>query len=417
LYEGLLPISKADVARLMILLTYGGVYSDLDGVPHEPLAAILSANAYDVNVHKTALFVHTTMAEHEVRETSTFPIRRGLPEISKRISTGFIYASERNSAVLKAALDIAHDRLAWVDQNKHSHPTIDFTNDYTIVYTTGPDVLCEAAFRSRGLESSTAVYKDVLVVPQGHYSVKDAAASTWRGQNKDGKGTCSEADALSSTGHALQNSGRLAEAIDTMQQALALVPNHVPVLNNLGVALGKDGRTEEAVFHLRTCVDLASPASAPFISLAILLARQKQWDRAIGMYRKALAVKPSSISHVLSFAKQLQKRGQIARSCEVFRIVVAMQPTHAAAQSGADLACAMANEEVFCDANQGKVEVTVQDVEEFYRIHNPAKVHTVAKLVAKYDGDFVLEQCKKKYGAVPKYSGHWTGACGMRAAT
>ena len=49
--------------------------------------------------------------------------------------------------------------------------------------------------------------------------------------------------------------------------------------------------------------------------------------------------------------------------------------------------------------------VTVADVEEFYKIHNPAKISNAAALAEKLSAEEVLRGLYKQYGAVPKHTG------------
>ena len=181
-YHRIAPSSKADLVKLMILIKYAGVYSDLDGVPSKSLDEILEINSYESSKHNTALFIHSTMAPYEVLETATFPIRRGFGEISKRCSMGFLFASQNGSNVLQKALSLSLKRLNWIDKNRYQ-TDIDWQGDYPVIYSTGPDILSEAAYRDEaGEESEVAVPPGLLVVPRERAFVIDAGTTTWKGR-------------------------------------------------------------------------------------------------------------------------------------------------------------------------------------------------------------------------------------------
>jgi hypothetical protein len=107
LYESIGPVCKADLARLMILLTYAGVYSDLDSVPSKSLDDILALNNFNFKQHTTALFLFQQMQAADVLQTSKFPIREGLAEISKRISLGLLFAAKPSADILKKTLALS----------------------------------------------------------------------------------------------------------------------------------------------------------------------------------------------------------------------------------------------------------------------------------------------------------------------
>lgn len=360
LYESVGPVCKADLARLMILLTYAGVYSDLDSVPSKSLDDILTLNSFNFNQHNTALFLHQQMEPADVMQTSKFPIREGTPEISKRISLGLLFAARRSASILERTLALSFDRLSWIGRHRH-RTDIDWADDYTIVWSTGPDAISEAVFRSNtnGEETSTPPF-GVLVVPPETAHVVDAGTTTWKGRSNpggfvdtgkaadegnNGRQNPSKADALNNLANSLQTVGRIDEAVTMFGTVVQLDPTHAGAFNNLGVALGKLRRMKEASQYLKKSTELDRSSPATFMSLAITLKAQRRLDEARGALEQALALKPDHASAALSLGGVLKTQGRFARSCEVFGLIAAQQPGHEKANAAADIVCAMGGEE------------------------------------------------------------------------
>jgi hypothetical protein len=108
LYDAAPPIIKADLARLMVLLTFGGMYADLDAIPSRPVPHILQANEWDDEAHHTALFVLSVRDPADMAATAeTFPYRlskTGIPRV--RLSSGALFAAGPASPFLGAALQV-----------------------------------------------------------------------------------------------------------------------------------------------------------------------------------------------------------------------------------------------------------------------------------------------------------------------
>ena len=91
-------------------------------------------------------------------ETSRWPLRGGKGEVRTRIAN-FLFWGRRESPVLKRALDIAASRLTSLHgkPGNGSNPGSGSGNlhrysnsEYAIIYSSGPDVLSEAAMRLPG---------------------------------------------------------------------------------------------------------------------------------------------------------------------------------------------------------------------------------------------------------------------------
>jgi predicted O-linked N-acetylglucosamine transferase (SPINDLY family) len=116
-----------------------------------------------------------------------------------------------------------------------------------------------------------------------------------------------DAASLLLEGVALQQAGRLYEAIAVYQRAVARAPDDACVHNNIGSALREQGRLDEAVATLRRAIEL-NPALAPaHANLGVALADQGRVSGAIASLRRSIALEPyfarahSSLVYTLMF--------------------------------------------------------------------------------------------------------------------
>jgi tetratricopeptide (TPR) repeat protein len=142
IFVDLPAVEQADIARLMILVSYGGWYADLDSLPLRSLLDI--TNEVDLETHTTILGVEDSFEpEHRSLATNALVRRirkdeRAGPEEQQRVANNFLFALRPGSATLKRCLRIAKTRITNTDM--HQYPT----HSYLTVFRTGPDVLTAA---------------------------------------------------------------------------------------------------------------------------------------------------------------------------------------------------------------------------------------------------------------------------------
>jgi hypothetical protein len=71
------PIQRADLARVMIVLKLGGLYTDLDCIPTQSVDDILAANKFDADKHHTVFCVEDVKTPAEMVASARWAIRRG----------------------------------------------------------------------------------------------------------------------------------------------------------------------------------------------------------------------------------------------------------------------------------------------------------------------------------------------------
>jgi predicted O-linked N-acetylglucosamine transferase (SPINDLY family) len=109
-------------------------------------------------------------------------------------------------------------------------------------------------------------------------------------------------------GVALQQAGRLDDAIAVYRRAVALAPDDACAHNNTGSALREQGRLDEAIAAFRRAIEL-NPTLAPAHSnLGVTLADQGKVSEAIASLRRSIALEPhfarahSSLVYTLMFS-------------------------------------------------------------------------------------------------------------------
>ncbi len=125
-----------------------------------------------------------------------------------------------------------------------------------------------------------------------------------------------------------QQRGQAAQAVEHIQQALALSGPQAPYLGNLGVAFEALGRSAEAVTVLEQALALEPSSFTAQFALANALKSLGRLEEAVTRYGQALALQPNnaSVHNNLGNALQALERYNEAAAC--YRQTVALQPNH-----------------------------------------------------------------------------------------
>jgi tetratricopeptide (TPR) repeat protein len=113
-------------------------------------------------------------------------------------------------------------------------------------------------------------------------------------------------------GTALQEAGRIDDAIGRYQRALALDPAYTPALNNLGAALRAAGRTDEAIAAYAGALAQDPDRVGVLINLGNARMAQGRVGEAIESFRRALALAPQSPRAIDALANALYDAGTVA---------------------------------------------------------------------------------------------------------
>jgi tetratricopeptide (TPR) repeat protein len=144
--------------------------------------------------------------------------------------------------------------------------------------------------------------------------------------------------AQNNLGNALSRQGKNQEAIGHFYKALEVEPNMPGFHLNLGNALEKQGKTKEAAFHYSTAVHLDPTFAEAYFNLGNLLARQGNVEEAISNFSAALQLKPDFAEAHNSLGVVLAYKGKMEEAIAHFRKALRIKPGFIRAQNNLSMA-------------------------------------------------------------------------------
>jgi tetratricopeptide (TPR) repeat protein len=108
-------------------------------------------------------------------------------------------------------------------------------------------------------------------------------------------------------------------------------PDAAVAHNHLGVALEEAGRVEEALEHFRAATRLDSRSFGAWSNLGMVLAKQGRPDEAVGHFRTALAIRPVPGIHV-NLGDALEELGRLDEAIAEYETAVRLAPRMAEAR-------------------------------------------------------------------------------------
>jgi tetratricopeptide (TPR) repeat protein len=130
---------------------------------------------------------------------------------------------------------------------------------------------------------------------------------------------------------ALQEEGRLDEAIGHYERAAALRPDYAPAYNNMGTALHAKGRVQDAVAAYERALDAMPDYPDAHYNLANALLEQHRSGEAVDHLRSASRLLPSSAGVHNNLGKALAENGRFDEAAAELRQAVALEPGSAKA--------------------------------------------------------------------------------------
>lgn len=137
------------------------------------------------------------------------------------------------------------------------------------------------------------------------------------------------ANFYSSLGGALSGQGQWAEAIANFNRALTLDPNHLEAHYNLGNLLRHHQQWAQAAQHYRQYLALNPNEATVHHYLGSVLLSQRQISEAVKCYQQALALQPNDaeINHNLGYA--LAEWGKFSKAVDYYHRALALAPNNA----------------------------------------------------------------------------------------
>jgi protein O-mannosyl-transferase len=117
-------------------------------------------------------------------------------------------------------------------------------------------------------------------------------------------------------GVALDNKGRIEEAIRHFQEAIRVKPSYAGAHYNLGVAFFQQDRVDEAIREFQDALRLEPDQAKVHNNLGAALGRKGQTDEAIRQFQEALRLKPDYAEARKNLNILLAKRARASRSSD-----------------------------------------------------------------------------------------------------
>jgi tetratricopeptide (TPR) repeat protein len=134
------------------------------------------------------------------------------------------------------------------------------------------------------------------------------------------------ANAHGGLGNALFQKGRMDEAIVEYQKALAIKPNFAEAHNNLGYCFLQIGRMDEAIIQYHEALVLQPKSADACERFGDALFQKGHMDEAIIQYQKALEIKPDFAEAHNNLGYSLLQIGRVDEAIVHYRKAIELQP-------------------------------------------------------------------------------------------
>jgi tetratricopeptide (TPR) repeat protein len=132
----------------------------------------------------------------------------------------------------------------------------------------------------------------------------------------------------SDLGAALLEKGHYPEAIQHLEKALALNPKLQPAENNLALAYSDLGDADQAIVHFRKALALDPNALGTYLNLGSQLRLSGKLDEAVQCYREAARRFPAEVEPLRRLARVLLEQGQSVPAAEACRQALQLAPNN-----------------------------------------------------------------------------------------
>ncbi len=126
-----------------------------------------------------------------------------------------------------------------------------------------------------------------------------------------------------------RQAGRLAEAEQAYQQALAMAPGHPEPLHAMGLLAYRAGRFDAAIELLRQATQQSPSTSLYWFNLGVVTQRAGRLDHAVEAYRTALNLNPRHIETCINLGNAFKEQGALADAIALYRQALTLNPSHA----------------------------------------------------------------------------------------
>lgn len=124
----------------------------------------------------------------------------------------------------------------------------------------------------------------------------------------------------------LLDSGRVADAVDLAQKAVAANASDAEVWSILGLAYSQFGEPDKAIQAQKRAIDLRPNEGAYHCALANVYESMEQWQPALQCYERACAIDDSVLMYLASRGVVLVKMRQYAEGIDILQYCVEKEP-------------------------------------------------------------------------------------------
>jgi len=137
--------------------------------------------------------------------------------------------------------------------------------------------------------------------------------------------------AHSNLGNALDQKGKVDEAITHYQSAIQINPLYPDARFNLGNAFLQKGSADKAIPQYQKVLEIQPDFASAHLNLGNSFSQQGRMDQAISQYQKALAIKPDYAEAHMNLGICLGQLGRLNEAISQYQKVLETKPDHAEA--------------------------------------------------------------------------------------
>jgi protein O-GlcNAc transferase len=130
-------------------------------------------------------------------------------------------------------------------------------------------------------------------------------------------------------GKALQQEGRLAEAVAAHQRALQIDPHYADAYSNLGNTLNRQGKTAEAIACYQQALQLNPNLLEACNNLGNIFNTQGKLEQAIGYYQQALKLNPNLVEAHNNLGNAFKTQGKLEQAIACYQQTLKLNPNYA----------------------------------------------------------------------------------------
>ncbi len=159
-----------------------------------------------------------------------------------------------------------------------------------------------------------------------------------RKSNKLGAGAFDTIDAMMGEAVALQQGGKLDEALCRYREIIELYPEHPDALNNGGLIVSQTGNSAEGIKFLQAAVQASPDNAKSQNNLGYALDIAGSFEEAESAFRGAIDNAPDLVESHINLGNLLNKVGRSGEAVDSYRRALSISPENAVANNGIGIA-------------------------------------------------------------------------------